>query len=334
MVPDHKPGGDWRILVPIGLAALLACGGLFWALWPEQPYLTGDAGYEEQDLGYYPGGTACYPSEVSRLPWRERVEQSERCQDAQEQHRLAANDLMQQRRAANAAEATAVLAYDQTRIAIWALIFAVCTLAAALLAAIYARMAAIAARTAVVATREIADSEHRPWLTFSDVGIGGAIAAAVVVGGPIVFQVKGKITNSGSIAANHVRVRVVICKETEIYENYQGILGGEIIGSWVPVTEPMVMGPNSGEPFDASILIEVDMNAADQLPEMAIYFYLVAEYTSIATTSADGGEDREHRTTQIYRVVNANNPSAIPDWNSIIAGTFPYGVRQSGGRAS
>lgn len=247
MAPDREPRGDWHILALVGLAALLACGGLLWGLRPERPRPAVSAGYETQDPGYYPGGIACRPGEVARLPWRERLEQTERCQEAQEQHRLASNGLVQQRRAATAAEATADLAFSQTMIALWALVLTVFTLAAAVLAAMYARRAAVATKAAVFATREVADAQLRPWLTFSDVEIAAVDARALVSGAPVLFQVKGKISNSGSIAANHVSVRMFASTWSEVHEGYQRILGGEIIGPSVFVVGPMVLGPGSYE---------------------------------------------------------------------------------------
>lgn len=149
MVPDCELRGDWRaIIAAVGLA--LAISGLIvWGLYPKEPNLTGNAGYQEENSRYYPGGSDCYPSNIMRLAGAEGTERAVACQDAREQHRLNANDLIQQRRSADAADAMTVLSYQQAWIATLATVFGFLTLCAAIAAAIYAGMAATAAKLAV-----------------------------------------------------------------------------------------------------------------------------------------------------------------------------------------
>lgn len=137
--------GYWGIFAAIaGLAFVLTTAtALTLALYPEQPDLTGNAGYQEELPGYRAGGADCQPNVIARLPSRERARHTKACDDAEEQHRLDTNDLIQQRRSADAADAMTILSYEQTGIAAWGLALGFITMAAAIAAAFYARSAAI-----------------------------------------------------------------------------------------------------------------------------------------------------------------------------------------------
>ena len=137
--------GNWRILATIaGLIAALAFVALpAWSLYPEKPQLSGNTAKQEQSASYRTGGADCQPTPASDLTDGERAHRAVACQEAEEQHRLQTNDLIQQRRSADAADAMAILTYEQTRIAAWGMALGFVTMAAAIAAAFYARSAAV-----------------------------------------------------------------------------------------------------------------------------------------------------------------------------------------------
>lgn len=139
------PSGNRRFVAAIaGLAIAVGTASLLaWSLYPEQPKLSGLAAKQEQRVDYRAGGTDCQPSEIGLLAGRERARRSIACQEAEEQHRLQTNDLIQQRRSADAADAMTVLSYQQTGIAAWGMALGFITMAAAIAAAFYARSAAV-----------------------------------------------------------------------------------------------------------------------------------------------------------------------------------------------
>lgn len=144
----------YRDIIAPAIGVSIAGAALAWALYPEQPELSGNAAYQEQQPGYRAGGSDCLPAEIAELRGRQRARRAVACQEAEEQHRLAANDLIQQRRAADAADASAVLTYQQTRIAAWGVFLGFVTMAAAIAAAWFARRAAVATEETVGIARE------------------------------------------------------------------------------------------------------------------------------------------------------------------------------------
>ena len=131
------------VAAAIGLSSLALILTMSLALYPEKPNISGEIGYQEQVKGYYPGGSDCNPAKLERPSNGERSENRITCQEAAEQSRLARNDLIQQRRSADAADAMAISAYQQTRIAAWGNLLGGITMVAAIAAAYYAGMAAL-----------------------------------------------------------------------------------------------------------------------------------------------------------------------------------------------
>ncbi|EQB06244.1 hypothetical protein [Sphingobium baderi] len=134
-------GSDRRDLAAVG-GIILTAALLALLLYPEQPNLAGNAGYQGQAADYRTGGYDCQPATVDALSRRERTKRAISCKEAEEEHRLKTDDLIQQRRAAHAAEASAILTYQQTIIGALGLAFGFITMLAAIGAAIYARHAA------------------------------------------------------------------------------------------------------------------------------------------------------------------------------------------------
>ncbi len=142
----------WRYIgLSVGLILIAFSIAYFFS--PDRPNLVGNAGYEEQSINYRAGGASCELDAGEIFLGRERRGRAEACDQVREQHRLDANDLIQQRRAADAAEASARFAFQQTWIALWGITLGLFTLLAAGLAAFFAREAANANKAAVVEAR-------------------------------------------------------------------------------------------------------------------------------------------------------------------------------------
>lgn len=105
---------------------------------------------------FFPGGTSCKaPSEEDR----------DRCIADAEAHRLTQNDLVQQTRAADAADLSSRMAVVQTKIAAISAVGGVLTLTAAAAAAYFARQGAMISMLALQAS-------ERPRLVVSSVSVG------------------------------------------------------------------------------------------------------------------------------------------------------------------
>ena len=121
---------------------LIAALFLGWLLQPEKPNLPGDSGYREQAASYRAGGSDCEPSKVRALPVRLRSRKADACAEAEERHREATNNIIAVRRSARAADASAIVSYQQARIAAWGFGAGIVTLLAAIAAAVFAERAA------------------------------------------------------------------------------------------------------------------------------------------------------------------------------------------------
>ncbi|MES2057075.1 MAG: hypothetical protein V4564_14160 [Pseudomonadota bacterium] len=125
-----------------------------------------------RNSNYSAGGTACDPKALSTLGDRARtLGQADTCAKEAEDHRLQTNDLIQQTRAADAAEAQAKLAYQAGWNALFQTVGGFLTLCAAVAAAIYARDAANqtkrgadAAERAITETQRIGEAQVRCYL--------------------------------------------------------------------------------------------------------------------------------------------------------------------------
>jgi hypothetical protein len=148
-------------LFVIGAAAALALALIFgWFLQPEQPKLAGDGGYQEQSASYRAGGSSCEPAKIRALAPALRQAKADACAEGQEQHREAANNFIENRRAAIAAEASAAYTATQARIEAWGAAIGLLTLVAAVAAAFFAKRAA----EHTEAGAEAAHDANRPWL--------------------------------------------------------------------------------------------------------------------------------------------------------------------------
>lgn len=146
------------VIAGVGLAlGFAAFIGL--CLEPQKPNFAGDKGFQEQPANYHAGGPGCEPAAINRLSKLERQRKADACEDSKEQHRQATNSIIEARRAADAADASAVAAYQQARIAAWGMSASVLTFFAAAAAAIYAGLA-------VKEMRRIGETQVRAYMSF------------------------------------------------------------------------------------------------------------------------------------------------------------------------
>jgi hypothetical protein len=161
----------------------------------------------------------------------------DRCQEAAEEHRLKANDLVQQTRSAEAAEAVVDLTYDQSRLMAAGTAIGFMTLVAAVFAVLYARDAAREAkRSSDAAEGQLRESarvtaaELRPYL-FID-------RLEMETSNPEPFR-QHRVTivfkNFGKLPARSLRIRHD-CYFTDQFELRRNVLKSRVIE--IPVCAP------------------------------------------------------------------------------------------------
>lgn len=216
--------GERGFLVFIALA--LAFAALAWvAMRPAFPSLPASQFKQAEETEYSPGNPRCYPSRLQGLPEREAADERYRCETQAEKHRQQSDNLVQQTRAANAADAVVRLTYGQSLMGLAGTIFGVLTLLAAAYAAWYARHAAKAAREGLDHARE----EARPWISIAakpERITGGARA--------IRFYYRVEIKNVGRLVATNVYVLNKIINGSSIADNTLNSLSQE----WEEEREP------------------------------------------------------------------------------------------------
>jgi hypothetical protein len=173
VVPDCKLRGYRGVALAIGVGGATIFGiaiGWYWLDTKQQelPEYTRD---KEVEAGYYPGGQSCNPLAIGPFPDREQLGYTEACQEAREEYRLKANDLVQQTRAADAAQASAKFVYPQALFSLLGMGFGFLTLSAAAAAAIYARRAASETKRANDIATNTAAIDARPWLSIRNAEI-------------------------------------------------------------------------------------------------------------------------------------------------------------------
>jgi hypothetical protein len=137
--------------------SLLAAVGIFIALMPSSPDLPTQGIVQSAGARYQPGGSKCSGDSLSSGQLADCAEEDER-------YRVQFDGLIQQARAANAAEAQAKMAYNVAWMVLVGTVAGICTLVAVILAAFYARNAAEAARGSLNHATRTSNIELRPWL--------------------------------------------------------------------------------------------------------------------------------------------------------------------------
>jgi hypothetical protein len=155
-----------------GVAFYLTAAALLYAyLAPSIPFLSRGQMQQAGQTEYRPGGSNCDPARLDLLKGTRAPVERERCQQAAEEYRLKTNDLVQQTRSAEAAEAVADLTFEQSQMMAAGTVVGFLTLVAAVYAVLYARRAAEeAGRSSNAAEGQLRESarvsaaELRPYL--------------------------------------------------------------------------------------------------------------------------------------------------------------------------
>lgn len=131
---------NWRyVFATFGGVALAI--GLWLGLSPREPNLPRYSYGKPASTDYHPGGSQCRPKVLSGLSGERAASERNRCADSAEQYRLDTDDLAQQTRSADAAQATSITSYDTARLSLAGAIIGLATLFSAAFAAWYARHA-------------------------------------------------------------------------------------------------------------------------------------------------------------------------------------------------
>ncbi|MFY7836854.1 MAG: hypothetical protein ACOVQ0_11315 [Novosphingobium sp.] len=219
---------------------------LWTAFSPKQPILPDYQNADTQPVQYYPGGTNCGPEILAHLTGVKATSETDRCKEVAEEHRLKTNDLVQQTRAADAANAAALLGYTATKIALAGLIGGLLTLVAAGFAAYYARKAYTTAHT----TLEI---ETRPFVRFPKIKMNEEERKT----GRVRYEFVIAVENIGLLPANNVRTwtSAQIAKIGEysdaIFKKKPFVTGVIASQSSRKVVADIILSPDEAEKFRA-----------------------------------------------------------------------------------
>ncbi|MCK8457036.1 hypothetical protein [Sphingomonas faeni] len=145
----------WYVLAALLGSVLLIAST--WVIYPQAPKLTPDNAFKQEVARFRPGGQRCQAEVIRRLKIPSRIERrAADCLDAEQKQRDQSNSILEARRAADAASASAVSAFEQTRIAALSLSLGALTMIAAIAAAWYARQAAEGTKQSNVAYQSAA----------------------------------------------------------------------------------------------------------------------------------------------------------------------------------
>ncbi len=135
-------GGNRLLFTSLGLVTVITLA-IGWVTFPSVSPVTQFQYDNPRNENYRPGGANCEPSALAKIAYTKvRLRQAENCQKETEEYRQSSDDLIQQTRAANAAQAQADIASQQLWSGWLQTLGGFLTLAAATGAAIYARDAA------------------------------------------------------------------------------------------------------------------------------------------------------------------------------------------------
>lgn len=160
----------------IGGAILIAFAiALF--TWPTVPKLTDYGEANPRNRDYTAGGSECQPASLATISdWKERIRRTDACAKEAEDYRQNTDDLIQQTRAADAAQAQADIASQQLWAGWFQTIGGFLTLCAAVAAAIYAREAANEGKRSadladaeLTETRKLTAAQLRPYVAITEV---------------------------------------------------------------------------------------------------------------------------------------------------------------------
>lgn len=193
----------WGVIFTLGIA-FIGSALMSWLLWPAPPVLHAQNYESARSSDYNAGGSTCSPKSLATLgKGREATSKRDACAKEAEEYRLQTNDLIQQTRAASAAEAQAELAAQGAWLSFFQTVGGFLTLVAAGAAAIYARDAATETRKGSEAADRMAGMtviSQRAYLDIAHVG-NNHVAEDGCVG----IKIKSYYKNFGATPALNIR---------------------------------------------------------------------------------------------------------------------------------
>ncbi|MCA3713969.1 hypothetical protein [Phenylobacterium sp.] len=128
-----------------GLAVFAVVIGISFWVWeetsPRHPYVPAFQGPTSADPNYQPGGFKCDPRQVAKLPSARRLDETDRCRQAAEDHRIQQQQLAESVRANELTQRNLDLVFQQARASAAQSVFTFLAFVAAAIAAFYARIA-------------------------------------------------------------------------------------------------------------------------------------------------------------------------------------------------
>ena len=129
-----------------GLAVFAVVIGISFWIWeetsPRHPYVPAYQGTNSADPNYQPGGFKCDPGQIAKLPRARRLDETDRCRQAAEDHRAQQQQLAESARANDMTQWNLQVLFRQARAAAAQSVFTFLAFAAAALAALFAGIAA------------------------------------------------------------------------------------------------------------------------------------------------------------------------------------------------
>ncbi|NIJ34349.1 hypothetical protein [Sphingomonas oligoaromativorans] len=146
------------------LIALVLATALAWCLYPEQVSFAGAGAVDPVGAHKREAERHCSPAQIKRLSGPAGQAERERCERAADEYQQDRDTHIQARRSADAADAQAIYAFDQARIAAIGTGLGLITMLAAIGAAVYAGRAAYEAKRSADISREAFLEQDRPWV--------------------------------------------------------------------------------------------------------------------------------------------------------------------------
>ena len=208
-----------RLLVALGLVASIAII-IAVLTWPSIPSLQTYSYETARSKDYDPNSGQCEPSALAAIrDRRQAARDADACQQKAEEYRVQTNDLIQQTRAADAANAQANIASQGLWTAWFQTIGGFITLAAAIAAAVYARDAAAETRKANIIADALREIELGKAETEREIKLRHA---AVLEADAVVKKSNVAIQETN---AAHARKNAVITNQATAYLRIEPIRG-------------------------------------------------------------------------------------------------------------
>lgn len=316
---DDKAGLN-RKLIGLSVAGLIVAAMVFAWLLPRQPDNPVEQRIEAQSSQYHPGGSQCDPARLRSLTGREAASESDRCQAAAARHQQEQNDLFQQRRMADAAEAMNSLTFKQSQALAVQSAIVFLAFFAALAAAWYAKRAAdeakrgadeaAAATDQMIRTNDLTLAGQRPWISI-------AITPKHVrnEGGCIFVQCDLHFTNLGKMVAERFDYRATALRSTG-----SGNPLVALVDKWNKWNESPPLGDSAVMPGETLIVSDrFVFEESDLLWEIGFTIPHIMVAAFYQNRSAKSGVARTRRIFQVSSDTTMTGVFGIPQGN----GNYP-----------